>query len=71
MVQGDTDDYVRGQPVSITNLYKEDYRTHDEYQYRIKDKVRLRESAVCFTHAATSLGRRALTVAWARFAGAA
>ena len=42
MVSGDTDDMLRGMPVSHTNLYKEDYRTHDEYQYRIKDKVRRR-----------------------------
>jgi hypothetical protein len=42
MVVGDTDDMLRGMPVSMTNLYQEDYRTHDEYQYRIKDKVRLR-----------------------------
>ena len=39
MVVGDTDDFLRGLPVSMSNLYKEDYRTHDEYQYRIKDKV--------------------------------
>lgn len=32
---------VRGMPVSVTNLYNEDFRTHDEYQYRIKDKVSL------------------------------
>ena len=42
MVQGDTNDMVRGMPASMTNLYHEDYRTHDEYQYKIKDKVRAR-----------------------------
>ena len=47
MVSGDTDDMLRGMPVSHTNLYKEDYRTHDEYQYRIKDKVRRRCRCLC------------------------
>ena len=40
MVVGDTEDFLRGRPVSLTNLYKEEHRTHDEYQFRIKDKVR-------------------------------
>ena len=40
MVVGDTEDFLRGRPVSHTNLYKEEHRTHDEYQFRIKDKVR-------------------------------
>ena len=38
MVLGDSDDHVRGMPASVRNLYIEDFRTHDEYQYRIKDK---------------------------------
>lgn len=51
----DTDDYVRGNPASHANLYVEDYRTHDEYQYRIKDKVRRRikhtpQTSPCGSH---------------------
>lgn len=38
MVAGDTPDLVRGLPASMSNLYHDTSRTHDEYQYRIKDK---------------------------------
>ena len=46
MALADTPDMLRGRPVSHTNMYNEDYRTHDEYQYRIKDKVRMRTQRI-------------------------
>ena len=38
MLEADAPGMLKGRPVSVTNMYKEDFRTHDEYQYRIKDK---------------------------------